>query len=114
MIPANLYGPGDNFDLETSHVMGALIRKFAEAAVNNTDVTVWGDGQAYREFLHSDDLADATEFKGKIIWDKSKPNGATRKVLSSKTISELGWKPKIDLGNGIRRSVAEFHSKFLH
>lgn len=147
VIPANLYGPGDNFDPETSHVMGALVRRFAEAAKDKTDVTVWGDGLVFREFLHSDDLADAliiiaerydadepinvgagfelsikqlvaeiseaTAFDGKIVWDKSRPNGATRKLLSNKKISTLGWKPKIDLKQGIRNSVAEFQSNFL-
>lgn len=146
-IPANLYGPGDNFDPETSHVMGALIRRFSEAAMNKTDVTVWGDGRVFREFLHSDDLADAlmvlvekydadepinigagseisikqlvaeiadaTEFKGNVFWDNSKPSGATRKILSNKRMSKLGWEPKIDLRHGIKSSVAEFQSTFL-
>ena len=146
-IPANLYGPGDNFDPETSHVIGALIRRFVEAAKNRVDVTVWGNGHVLREFLHADDLADglmillekydsevpinvgsgsevsikqlvaeiadATEFKGNIIWDNSKPNGAARKLLSNKSISKFGWKPKIELGDGIRRSVAEFQSNYL-
>ena len=59
-MPTNLYGPGDNYDLETSHVMAALIRKFHEAKVGNEDtVTVWGTGTPRREFLHADDMADA-------------------------------------------------------
>lgn len=56
LMPTNLYGPNDNFDLETSHVLPALIRKFHEA---NDEVTLWGDGSAMREFLHVDDLAEA-------------------------------------------------------
>ena len=59
VMPTNLYGPGDNYDLETSHVLPALIRKFHEAKQNDTDVTLWGDGSPYREFLYSEDLAEA-------------------------------------------------------
>lgn len=58
VMPANLYGPGDNFNLETSHVIPALIRKFHEAKLNNTEVTLWGSGSPRREFLHVDDMAD--------------------------------------------------------
>jgi GDP-L-fucose synthase len=59
-MPTNLYGPGDNFDLENSHVLPALIRRFHEAKVSGTDhVTLWGSGTPMREFLHSDDLAAA-------------------------------------------------------
>jgi GDP-L-fucose synthase len=61
-MPSNLYGPGDNFDLETSHVLPALIRKFHEAKVNGTEVVLWGDGSPRREFLYVDDLADALVF----------------------------------------------------
>jgi GDP-L-fucose synthase len=60
VMPPNVYGPGDNYDLETSHVLPALIRKFHEAKMNNSEsVTVWGTGKPRREFIHSDDLADA-------------------------------------------------------
>ncbi|HEY9206285.1 MAG TPA: GDP-L-fucose synthase [Candidatus Methanoperedens sp.] len=60
VMPTNLYGPNDNYDLETSHVMAALIRKFHEAKVNNSgEVIVWGTGKPRREFLHVDDMADA-------------------------------------------------------
>lgn len=62
-MPNNLYGPNDNFDLEKSHVLPALIRKFHEAKLNNApDVTVWGTGSPFREFLHVDDLASACCF----------------------------------------------------
>ena len=62
-MPTNLYGPGDNFDLKTSHVLPALIRKFHEAkAAGAKTVTVWGSGTPRREFLHVDDLADACVF----------------------------------------------------
>lgn len=63
VMPSNLYGPGDNYDLETSHVLPAMIRKFHEAKISGTDaVTLWGDGTPFREFLYSDDLADAAVF----------------------------------------------------
>jgi len=63
LMPTNLYGPGDNFDLANSHVLPALMRKFHEAKVNSDKtVTVWGSGKPYREFLHVDDLADASVF----------------------------------------------------
>ncbi|WP_085522674.1 GDP-L-fucose synthase [Tuberibacillus sp. Marseille-P3662] len=61
VMPTNLYGPNDNFDLKTSHVLPALVRKFHEAKINNdSSVTVWGTGSPKREFLYSDDLADAS------------------------------------------------------
>ena len=59
LMPTNLYGPNDNFDLETSHVLPAMIAKFHNAMKNNESVTLWGDGSAMREFLHVDDLAEA-------------------------------------------------------
>lgn len=63
VMPTNLYGPGDNFDLQTSHVLPALIRKFHEAKLNQAPtVEVWGSGTPRREFLHSDDLAEACLF----------------------------------------------------
>lgn len=63
LMPTNLYGPGDNFDLKTSHVIPALIRKFHEAKTAGAEtVSVWGTGAARREFLHVDDLADAALF----------------------------------------------------
>ena len=63
VMPTNLYGPGDNFDLETSHVLPALIRKFHEAKLaNEKSVSIWGSGKPKREFMHVDDLADACYF----------------------------------------------------
>ena len=62
-MPTNLYGPQDNFDLESSHVMPALIRKFHEAKVSGApSVTIWGTGSPLREFLHVDDCASACLF----------------------------------------------------
>ncbi|HEX6180932.1 MAG TPA: GDP-L-fucose synthase, partial [Chitinophagaceae bacterium] len=63
VMPTNLYGPNDNYDLQTSHVLPALIRKFHEARLNGQpNVTIWGTGKPRREFLHADDLADACFF----------------------------------------------------
>jgi GDP-L-fucose synthase len=62
LMPTNLYGPGDNYDLESSHVLPAMIRKFHEAKVNNDNVILWGSGNPLREFLHVDDLALAVKF----------------------------------------------------
>jgi len=63
VMPTNLYGPNDNFDLETSHVLPALIRKFHEAKLSGAPtVTLWGSGEPFREFLYVDDLADACVF----------------------------------------------------
>lgn len=63
LMPTNLYGPGDNFDLKSSHVLPAMIRKFHEAKENNnSDVVLWGSGNPMREFLHVDDLAQAVKF----------------------------------------------------
>ncbi len=141
--PANLYGERDNFDLNSSHVIPALIRKFHEAKINNEkNVVVWGDGSSEREFLHVDDLANAiyfclknkikhtylnvggedyisilklsriikkiTKFKGKIIFDKSYPNGVKKRNLDSSRIYKLGWKPKINLEKGLRTYYSYF------
>ncbi len=135
VMPCNQYGPNDNFDLEKSHVLPSLMRKFHEAKVNNTDVTLWGTGSPRREFLYVDDLADAciflmnnynsseiinigsgtdltvkeladmmkklVGFEGKIIWDKTKPNGTPQKLLDVTKLHSLGWKHKINLEEGI-------------
>lgn len=61
-MPTNLYGPGDNYDLNNSHVLPAMIRKIYEAKQNNSDITLWGDGSPLREFLYSEDLAEALIF----------------------------------------------------
>ena len=136
VMPTNLYGPNDNYDLNSSHVLPALIRKFHDAKVGNKkEVTLWGTGEVYREFLHVDDMADAcvflmqkyksseiinigtgqdlkikelaqlikkiVGFKGKIVWDKTKPNGTPKKQLNVSKLFKLGWQPKISLEEGI-------------
>lgn len=137
VMPTNLYGPGDNFDLENSHVLPAIIRKFHEAKVKGAaSVTLWGTGSPLREFLHVDDLAKAcvhlmnnydgettlnvgtgkeltikelanmiketVGFKGDIIWDSSKPDGTPRKLVDITKILATGWRPEIELKDGIK------------
>jgi GDP-L-fucose synthase len=82
-MPTNMYGPGDNFDLENSHVLPALIRKFHEAKLNNSEsVTLWGSGSPLREFLHSDDLASASLFLLESYDDAVPINVGTGKDIS--------------------------------
>ncbi|HNW58487.1 MAG TPA: GDP-L-fucose synthase [bacterium] len=141
VMPTNLYGPNDNFDLQTSHVLPALIRRFHEARAGNQPfVTIWGTGKPRREFLHVDDLADACVFlmnkydrdeilnigvgedltirelaelikgvvgyAGGIEFDTSKPDGTPRKLLDVSRLRATGWRPKIGLEEGIRRTYA--------
>ena len=145
-MPTNLDGPGDNFDLASSHVLPALIRRFHEAKQSGaSSVTLWGTGTPLREFLHVDDLADASllllrsydgpesvnvgcgedlsiaelagvvsrvvGFQGGIAFDPSKPDGTPRKLLSIGKLSSLGWKPKIDLEDGIRSTYEWWQSQ---
>ena len=140
VMPTNLYGPNDNFDLESSHVFPALIRKFIEAKKSNTgSVKLWGTGKPRREFLHVDDLAKAiivcldnydadqqinigtgidltvaelaekiaksTGFLGRINWDVAREDGTLQKVLDIQKITNLGWKPTINLDQGIKLTV---------
>lgn len=74
-MPTNLYGPHDNFDLKTSHVLPAMIRKFHEAKLLNGEVNLWGDGSPYREFLYSEDLAAGVLFLMENINAKDMPEG---------------------------------------
>ncbi|MBT8110916.1 MAG: GDP-L-fucose synthase, partial [Gammaproteobacteria bacterium] len=95
VMPTNLYGPGDNFDLETSHVLPALMRKFHEAKESDADsVEVWGSGRPRREFLHVDDLADACVF---LMENYSSPD-----------IINVGWGKDISI-----RELAELISKVV-
>lgn len=140
VMPTNLYGFNDNFDLQSSHVVPALIRKFIEAKkADLKTVSVWGTGSPKREFLFVDDLADACIFlmnnyagsniinigigedvtilelanivkeevgyKGEIVFDKTKPDGTPRKLLDVSKIHQLGWKAKMPLREGIRKTV---------
>ena len=89
VMPTNLYGPNDNFDLETSHVLPALIRKFHEAKMNVAEtVEIWGTGKPKREFLYSDDLADACIFLMNHYNDSKIINIGVGKDLSIKELAE--------------------------
>ncbi len=141
LLPVNLYGPGDNFDPKSSHVIPALIKRFYEAKVKNEpEVVVWGTGNATREFFYVEDCAEAivlaTEkydkpdpvnigtgfeisikdlaekirqiigFKGKIVWDTSKPDGQPRRCLdTSRAKKEFGFKVKIDFNIGLEKTI---------
>jgi len=140
LMPTNLYGPNDNFELQGSHVLPAFIRRFVEATEKNAPTeTLWGTGAPKREFLHVDDLANAVliasekydssihlnigsgedlsirelaelvadiaGYKGKIMWDSSKPDGTPRKVLDVTKAKSLGWSPAISLRDGIASAM---------
>jgi len=129
LLPVNLYGPGDNFDLETSHVIPALIRKFVTARrAQAPSVEVWGTGSASREFLYVEDAAraivmateaydgplpvnvgtgrDATGFVGDIVWDSTKPDGQPRRMLDTSRAKDLlGFEAEIGLEEGLRRTI---------
>ncbi|MDI1320027.1 MAG: GDP-L-fucose synthase [bacterium] len=142
-MPTNLYGPGDYYHLERSHVMPALLRKFHEAkAASRPEVGAWGTGSPKREFLHVDELADAcafllkmdnppdlvnvgtgtdvtirelTEivaqvvgFKGRIVWDATKPDGTPRKLMDVSRLTALGWQARIGLRAGVEATYASF------
>lgn len=89
LMPTNLYGPNDNFDLETSHVLPAMIRKFHDAKNNNTDVNLWGTGSALREFLHVDDLAKAVLFSIQNELNETLYNVGSNKEISIKNLAEI-------------------------
>lgn len=141
LLPTNLYGPGDNFDPKSSHVIPALIKKFVEAVDRkDKEVVVWGTGKASREFLYVDDAARAivaaaikydkaepvnigsnneikikqlitiigqiTGFKGKIVWDKTKPDGQPRRKLDvSRAKKEFGFVSKVNFKDGLAKAV---------
>lgn len=101
LMPTNLYGPFDNFDLETSHVLPAMIRKFHEAKSHgDLDVTLWGSGSPMREFLHVDDLADAVKFalENRLtdnLYNIGTGKDMTIKELAKKIQSEVGYQGEI-------------------
>ena len=157
-MPTNLYGRGDNYHPESSHVVPALIRKFTFAKkYNKTMVNCWGSGNPKRDFLHVDDLANACiyllekwdpsaenapkdsngkklnhlnigsgkditikeltimiskilNYKGKVVWDHSKPDGTPRKILDVNNLNSLGWFSEIKLEEGLKRTINEFKS----
>jgi GDP-L-fucose synthase len=87
-MPTNMYGPGDNYDLTTSHVLPAMLRKFHEAKATGSPVVLWGDGSPFREFLYSDDLADAVVY-----------------LLTHKDYAEVG--EFINVGSGSEVSIRQ-------
>ncbi len=144
-MPTNLYGPGDNFNLETSHVIPALMRKAHEAKERgDKEMTIWGSGSPRREFLHVDDaanalvhlmthysdeqhvnvgsgtdltilkltqtIADVVGFKGEIVKDTSKPDGAPRKLMSADKLKAMGWHPEISLEQGLANTFEWYMS----
>jgi len=150
VMPTNLYGPRDNFASENSHVLPALMARFHKAARDGAEeVVIWGSGTPRREFLHVDDMADAslfvldlpeatyrqstrpmlshinvgtgqdmsiaelaalmakvTGFSGKIIYDRSRPDGTPRKLLDVSRLAGLGWQSSITLEDGIRQTYS--------
>jgi GDP-L-fucose synthase len=143
VMPTNLYGPNDNYDLNNSHVLPALIRKAHEAKVRgDKELVVWGSGKPMREFLYVDDMADAcvflmengvadglfnvgtgkdvtirelaetvmsvVGFKGRIVFNTSKPDGTPRKLLNVDRMRALGWQAKTELRVGIIKAYKDF------
>jgi GDP-L-fucose synthase len=139
VMPTNLYGENDNYDLDTSHVLPALLRKAHEAKVRgDKELVVWGSGEPRREFLDVVDLADAcvylmelesdvpllnigvgndvtvrelaemvmevVGFRGRIVFDRTKPDGTPRKLLDVSRLRALGWTAQTRLIDGIRRA----------
>ncbi len=88
VMPTNLYGTGDNYDLQNSHVLPALIRKFHEAKESGSAVTLWGTGSPFREFLHADDMADATVFCMMNYSDYGHVNVGSQSELTIKELAE--------------------------
>jgi len=142
-MPTNLYGSGDNYHPQNSHVLPALIRRFHEAReAGAAEVVAWGTGSPRREFLHVDDLAEACAFllllenppdlvnvglgtdvtireltelvasvvgyRGRIVWDASKPDGTPRKLMDESRLTALGWRAKIGLREGVEKTYASF------
>ena len=152
VMPTNLYGPGDNFHPENSHVLPALIRRFHQAARDGAgEVVIWGSGTPRREFLHVEDMAAAslfvmdlddetyaretrpmlshinvgsgtdvtirelaetvarvTGFRGRLVFDATRPDGAPRKLMDVSRLTRLGWRASIGLEQGIRDTYAWF------
>ena len=143
VMPTNLYGTSDNYDLNNSHVLPALMRKLHEAKMSNAaEAIVWGSGTPKREFLYADDLADAcvflmekynsanlvnigtgndlsildlakviqqvVGFKGKLVFDISKPDGTPRKLMDVSRLHNLGWKHRTELEEGIHLTYQDF------
>ena len=146
LLPVNLYGPGDNFNPRSSHVIPALIKKCMDAKLSNErEIVVWGSGKATREFFYVEDAAEAIilatesynksdpvnlgagfeisirdlvaliielmDFKGRVIWDRSKPDGQPRRMLDiTRAFAEFGFKAKTDLREGLKKTIDWYRS----
>jgi len=154
VMPTNLYGPCDNFHPENAHVIPSLIRRFHHAAATGAaEVSIWGSGKPYREFLHVDDMADAalfvldlpaqtyaentepmmshinvgsgeevtiaalaetiagvTGYRGRVVFDRSMPDGSPRKLLDVSRLARMGWSAKI----GLREGLADAYRWYTH
>ena len=143
IVPTAAFGPGDMYDEKKSHVIPAMIMKFHDAKVNNRKkITFWGSGEAQREFIFVDDMAEGilfiknnfkkneminlgtgieikikelayliakiVDYKGEIVFDKSKPEGVIRKILDNKKIKDLGWKPRYSLEEGLEITYKDY------
>lgn len=148
-MPTNIYGPNDDFNPETSHVIPSLLRRMHEAEANNTpEVVIWGTGVSRREFLHVDDLADAivwllenyedkqflnigtgkdisikelaqtikklVGYKGKLVFDATKPDGMPKKLLDVSKLHEAGWQHKTSFEDGLRRTYEWYLANIAH
>lgn len=141
LLPVNLYGPGDNFDPRSSHVIPALIKRCTDAVRRKeTEIVVWGTGSATREFFYVEDAAEAialaterydkpepvnigagfeisirdlvglivelTGFQGRIVWDKSKPDGQPRRMLdTTRAYREFGFQARTDFREGLQKTI---------
>ena len=145
-MPTNLYGPGDYYHPENSHVIPALIRRIHFAKENQEpEVVIWGTGSPRREFLHVDDLAEGIlhvlrledppnwvnigygedlpigdlaklivktiGYPGQLVFDTSKPDGIPRKLMDNTLLKSTGWKPSIDLEEGLATAYEDFSSR---
>ena len=150
LLQVNLYGPGDNFDPDSSNVIPSFIRKCLEAVKNNEEeIVVWGTGNATREFFYVEDaaegillaaekydktgpinlgagfeisirdllglIADFSGFKGRITWDKTKPDGQPRRCLdTSKAEKEFGFRARTKLEDGLRKTIDWYEKQMDH
>lgn len=147
LLPVNLYGPGDNFDPRSSHVIPALIKKCADAVDRgDPEIVVWGTGGATREFFYVEDAAEAiclatehydkpepvnigagfeisirelvglivelTGFKGRIVWDASKPDGQPRRMLdTSRAFREFDFRAATDFREGLKKTIEWYRGR---
>lgn len=146
LLPVNLYGPGDNFDPRSSHVIPALIKKCVDAVMRgDQEIVVWGTGAATREFFYVEDAAEAivlaterydkeepvnigagfeisirdlvalivelTGFKGRIVWDTTKPDGQPRRMLdTTRAFAEFGFRARRDFREGLAKTIDWYRS----